>query len=99
MLVPEENLGVVILTNAEEDGAFDAILYHVVDHYFHLSVTDWIAGFKAVKVILEGGAIEAKELDVSDNGHKVSFGGDVTSTIENSEEEPPPLRDTAEGGR
>jgi lipopolysaccharide export system protein LptC len=52
-----------------------------------------------VKVILEGGAIEAKELDVSDNGHKVSFGGDVTSTIENSEEEPPPLRDTAEGGR
>jgi CubicO group peptidase (beta-lactamase class C family) len=31
MLVPEENLGVVILTNAEEDGAFDAILYHVLD--------------------------------------------------------------------
>jgi CubicO group peptidase (beta-lactamase class C family) len=49
MLVPEENLGVVVLTNAEEGGAFDSILYHVLDYYFHLPTTDWIAGFKAVK--------------------------------------------------
>jgi CubicO group peptidase (beta-lactamase class C family) len=49
MLVPEENLGVVVLTNAEEGGAFDSILYHVLDYYFHLPPTDWIAGFKAVK--------------------------------------------------
>jgi CubicO group peptidase (beta-lactamase class C family) len=49
MLVPEENLGVVVLTNAEEGGAFDSILYHVLDYYFHLPATDWIAGFKAVK--------------------------------------------------
>jgi lipopolysaccharide export system protein LptC len=52
-----------------------------------------------VKVVLDGGAIEAKELDVSDNGHKVSFGGDVTSTIENGEEEPSTLRELAEGAR
>jgi CubicO group peptidase (beta-lactamase class C family) len=49
MLVPEENLGVVVLTNAEEGGAFDSILYHVLDYYFHLPATDWIAAFKAVK--------------------------------------------------
>ncbi len=49
MLVPEENLGVVVLNNAEEGGAFDSILYHVLDYYFHLPATDWIAGFKAVK--------------------------------------------------
>ena len=49
MLVPEENLGVVVLTNAEEDGAFDSILYHVLDHYFGLPPTDWIAAYKAVK--------------------------------------------------
>ena len=49
MLVPEENLGVVILTNAEEGGAFDSILYHVLDHFFHLPPTDWIAAYKAVK--------------------------------------------------
>ena len=33
MLVPEENLGVVILTNAEEDVAFEAVLYHILDSY------------------------------------------------------------------
>jgi CubicO group peptidase (beta-lactamase class C family) len=48
MLVPEENLGVVVLTNAEESGAFDSVLYHVLDHYFQLPSTDWIAAFKTV---------------------------------------------------
>jgi len=43
MLVPEERLGVVILTNAEEDSAFDAILFHVLDSYFGSGNTDWIA--------------------------------------------------------
>src|SRR6266700_6986388 len=42
MLLPEENLGVVILTNAEEGGAFDSILYHVLDGYFGSGNTDWI---------------------------------------------------------
>jgi len=49
MLVPEENLGVVILTNAEEDGAFDAILYHVLDYYLHLPPSDWIANYKKLE--------------------------------------------------
>jgi CubicO group peptidase (beta-lactamase class C family) len=49
MLVPEENLGVVVLTNAEEDGAFDSILYHVLDHYFHLPPTDWVTAYKTVE--------------------------------------------------
>ena len=49
MLVPEENLGVVVLTNAEEGGAFDSILYHVFDYYFHLPPADWIANFKKLK--------------------------------------------------
>jgi CubicO group peptidase (beta-lactamase class C family) len=47
MLVPEENLAVVILTNAESAGAFDSILFHLLDHYFALQPTDWIAAFKA----------------------------------------------------
>jgi len=49
MLVPEENLGVVVLTNAEEGGAFDSVLYRVLDHYFGLTPTDWITAFKSVK--------------------------------------------------
>jgi CubicO group peptidase (beta-lactamase class C family) len=58
MLVPEENLGVVILTNAEEGGAFDAILYHVLDHYFQVPPTDWIAAYKSLKDAEEKEAAE-----------------------------------------
>ena len=58
MLAPEENLGVVVLTNAEEDGAFDSILYHVLDHYFGLPPTDWIASYKSVKDAEEKEAAE-----------------------------------------
>lgn len=47
MLVPEENLGVVILTNAEQVGAFDSILFHILDHYLALQPADWVAAFKA----------------------------------------------------
>jgi CubicO group peptidase (beta-lactamase class C family) len=46
-MVPEENLGIIVLTNAEEGGAFDSILYHVLDSYFGLPPTDWIAAYKA----------------------------------------------------
>jgi len=49
MLVPDERLGVVILTNAEEGGAFDSILYHVLDYYLHVPPSDWIANFKKLK--------------------------------------------------
>src|SRR5277367_3046127 len=58
MLVPEENLGVVVLTNAEEGGAFDSILYHVLDHYFQVPPTDWIAAFKSLKDAEEKEAAE-----------------------------------------
>ena len=46
MLVPDENLGIVILTNAEEEGAFDSILYHIIDHYLGAPPTDWIGELK-----------------------------------------------------
>ena len=49
MLVPDENLGVVVLTNAEEGGAFDSILYHVLDYYMQVSPSDWIANFKKLE--------------------------------------------------
>ena len=58
MLVPEENVGVVVLTNAEEDGAYDSILYHVLDYYLGLPPTDWIAAFKSVKDTQEKEAAE-----------------------------------------
>jgi CubicO group peptidase (beta-lactamase class C family) len=48
MLVPEENLGVVILTNAEEDSAFEAVLYHILDAYLGGPTEDYIAAFKTL---------------------------------------------------
>jgi CubicO group peptidase (beta-lactamase class C family) len=49
LLVPEENFGLVILTNAEEDYAFDSVMYHIVDSYFGAPNTDWTAAFKAAE--------------------------------------------------
>jgi len=71
MLVPEENLGVVVLTNAEEDGAFDSVLYHVLDYYFQLPSTDWIAAFKALK--------DNEEKDAADTMKKAEASRDSNS--------------------
>jgi len=71
MLVPEESLGVVVLTNGEEGGAFDSILYHVLDHYFHLPPTDWIAAFKAVK--------DKEEADAEETMKKAASARDANS--------------------
>ena len=64
LLAPEENLGVVILTNAEEGEAFESILYHILDSYFAVPATDWTAAFKAAK---DQGEKEAKEILASGN--------------------------------
>jgi len=48
-LVPEENLGILIFTNAEEGAAFESILFHVLDSYFGVSPTDWTTAMKAAR--------------------------------------------------
>jgi CubicO group peptidase (beta-lactamase class C family) len=47
-LVPEERLGLVVLTNQEETGAFEAIKYRILDEYLGAPVppVDWIAAFR-----------------------------------------------------
>jgi lipopolysaccharide export system protein LptC len=47
-----------------------------------------------VKVNLAGGTVAAQQLDVSDNGHKVSFGGDVNSVLDSGADEPVPSNDS-----
>src|SRR5579862_4465095 len=71
MLVPEDNLGVVVLTNAEEDGAFDAILFHVLDYYFRVPPTDWIAAFKSRD--------ESVEKEAAETMRKAEAGRDTSS--------------------
>jgi hypothetical protein len=50
-LVPEQHLGVVVLTNAESGAAFNAVTYRVLDAYLNRDhKTDWVAVYdKAVK--------------------------------------------------
>jgi lipopolysaccharide export system protein LptC len=44
--------------------------------------TGGLVSEEPVKVLLDGGTITAQHINVSDNGHKVSFDGDVTSWID-----------------
>ncbi len=71
MLVPEENLGVVVLTNAEQTGAFDTILYHVLDHYFQIPPIDWIAAYKTVQ--------DAEEKEATETMSKAEAARDASS--------------------
>jgi CubicO group peptidase (beta-lactamase class C family) len=40
-LVPEDNLGIVVLTNAESAEAFYSIVYYVMDYYLGVHNKDW----------------------------------------------------------
>jgi hypothetical protein len=48
-MMPDRQLGVVVLTNQEEGGAFSAIVYHVFDHVLGLPANDWTAGYKKAR--------------------------------------------------
>ncbi len=45
-LVPDLNLGVVVLTNQQSGGAFQSLTYRILDHYMNAPATDWVAAFK-----------------------------------------------------
>lgn len=47
-LVPEERLGLVVLTNQEETGAFEAVGYRILDEYLGAPRpgVDWVAAFR-----------------------------------------------------
>jgi CubicO group peptidase (beta-lactamase class C family) len=59
MLVPEENLGVVILTNADQGGSMESILFHILDYYMGVAPTDWTAAFKTLQDRQEANAAQA----------------------------------------
>ncbi|WP_305804505.1 serine hydrolase [Stenotrophomonas sp. YIM B06876] len=46
-LVPEQKLGVVVLTNQESGAAFNAITMSVLDAYLQAPATDWVAAYAA----------------------------------------------------
>ncbi len=46
-LMPELNLGVVVLTNQEQGAAFQAVTWRVLDAYFGVPPTDWVSAYSA----------------------------------------------------
>lgn len=58
-LVPELDLGVVVLTNQEAGAAFNAITMHVLDAYMEAPATDWVAAYAAA--VGKGGERDAAD--------------------------------------
>jgi hypothetical protein len=47
-MAPDLKLGIVVLTNQEATGAFQAVTYTILDHYLGAPETDWAAAFLAL---------------------------------------------------
>ena len=47
-MLPESNVGVVVLTNQEAGGAFQSIALTVLDHYLEAPPKDWVTAIAAV---------------------------------------------------
>jgi hypothetical protein len=46
-LLPEQDLGILVLTNQEDDEVFETITYHLLDIYLRAPKTDWLGAFAA----------------------------------------------------
>ena len=63
MMAPEINLGVAVLTNQESGAAFDAIAFHVVDHYFGAPAMDWLEAYRKLVARLDAGVNDTDTQD------------------------------------
>ena len=59
-MIPDLNLGVVVLTNQESGEAFDSIAFHILDHYLGAPPFDWIDGFSRVSAQREAAEAAAE---------------------------------------
>ncbi|MEK6322821.1 MAG: serine hydrolase [Acidobacteriota bacterium] len=64
-LVPDLNLGVVVLTNQQAGGAFQALTYRILDHYMNAPATDWVAAFKKSEEMGQARAAEVEKRQAS----------------------------------
>lgn len=64
-MIPDQKLGIVVLTNQEESGAFMAVVYHIMDHYLKVPETDWITAYKNAResAIKKANDEEQKEVE------------------------------------
>ncbi|MBV9302652.1 MAG: serine hydrolase [Acidobacteriaceae bacterium] len=71
-MVPDERLGIVVLTNAEEGGAMDSIEYYLLDHYLNLPRTDWVKAFRDAELAQEQQASEEMKKQANSRAAKSS---------------------------
>ena len=45
MMIPDEGVGIAVLTNQESGEAFDSIAWRIADHYLGAPATDWIDAY------------------------------------------------------
>jgi len=64
-LMPDFNLGVVVLTNQQSGGAFQSMTYRILDHYLSAPTTDWIPAFKKSEEMGQSNAAEFEKRQAS----------------------------------
>ena len=74
-LVPDLNLGVVVLTNQQSGGAFQSLTYRILDHYINAPATDWVAAFKKSEEmgLARAAEVEKRLTSTRDAGSKPSL--------------------------
>ncbi|MFO7587658.1 MAG: serine hydrolase [Gemmatimonadota bacterium] len=59
-IVPELDLGIAVLTNAEEGGAFQAITQELLDHYMGAPDHDWLEAYRVLGALRDSAAAAAE---------------------------------------
>jgi CubicO group peptidase (beta-lactamase class C family) len=70
-MIPEERLGIAVLTNQESGNAFNAVTYYIIDRFLKVGAFDWISAFKV---------LEARADSMTKAGDLASEKGRDTST-------------------
>lgn len=96
-MLPDQRLGVAVLTNQEAGAAFDAIAWRILDHYLQAPETDWLAGYLAARARADSASAAAEReasaargamgppslpLDAYAGTYRDAWYGDVTITHE-----------------
>ena len=64
-LVPDQKLGIAVLTNQEETGAYMSVVYHILDHVLQAPESDWISAYKQQREDASRRANEKEQKDAA----------------------------------
>ena len=60
VMIPDLKVGIAVLTNQESGEAFDAIAFHMLDHFLGAPAFDWIDGYAKVRARTAAGVAAAE---------------------------------------